>query len=223
MELHKINSIPLSFHEGSILSRMGGKKMIKVSQRIKKLMRKAENDIKRDAEPKALFRISWVERKNGSLLVSNQTLKSRKLVKLFSSCDRAAVFLLTLGKNVDRLIQKTMKKRSCYGYVLDAAASVAAESMASYLQKYVERRLDEEESLTLRYSPGYCDWPLREQSKIFKILPNEQIGVSMSESYLMTPRKSISGIIGICPSDSLMDGGNVCLGCKNTNCVFRRN
>lgn len=222
MECHKISSVPLSIKENRLLSRMRGQKAGEISQRMEKLMKKANNEIRRIAEPKALFRISRVERENGALLVSGQPLESEKLRKIFTPCYKAAVFLVTLGNNVDKLIQKTMKKRSHYGYVLDAAASVAAESMAAYLQKYLKDKLDEEEMMTLRYSPGYCDWPLSEQKKIFKILPNEQIGVSISDNYLMDPRKSISGLMGICDADSLKHGGNACLECKNTNCIYRR-
>lgn len=223
MECHKISSVPFSIKDNLLLSRIGGNKAGPVSLRMKKLMKKANSEIRRAADPKALFRISRVERNNGTLLVSGQPLMSKKIRKIFTPCHKAAVFLVTLGNNVDRLIRKTMKKRSCYGYILDAAASVAAESMAVYVQNFLKEKIEEEEELTLRYSPGYCDWPLKEQKKIFTILPNEQIGVTISDNYFMDPRKSISGVVGICDADSLKHGGNACLGCKNTDCIYRRN
>ena len=140
---------------------------------------------------------------------------------LLDFCDKAVVFLVTVGPKVERVINENMESQPHYGIIVDAAASAAAEATAHYIQDYIEKKLNEEEKTTLRYSPGYCDWPISEQNEIFKILPHQKIGVELSENSFMSPRKSVSGVIGICPADTNFSG-NLCMNCKKTNCPYRR-
>lgn len=72
---------------------------------------------------------------------------------------------------------------------------------------------------TNRYSPGNCDWPVDDQNKLFKFFPENFCGVSLSDSALMNPIKSVSGVIGIGKNTSFHK--NVCSICKNINCIYR--
>jgi cobalamin-dependent methionine synthase I len=47
-----------------------------------------------------------------------------------------------------------------------------------------------------RYSPGYGDWDISEQAKLFRLVPGDAIGVHLSETHQMTPEKSVSAMIG---------------------------
>ena len=49
---------------------------------------------------------------------------------------------------------------------------------------------------TMRYSPGYGDWPLAKQSQLLKLVGSDRIGVTLTESSIMIPRKSVSAVIG---------------------------
>ena len=51
--------------------------------------------------------------------------------------------------------------------------------------------------ITNRYSPGYCGWQVAEQHKLFQLIPDNYCGIRLTESALMDPEKSVSGIIGI--------------------------
>ena len=115
-----------------------------------------------------------------------------------------------------------MEERPHYGFILDAAASVAAESAAQKVQDYIEEKLSEEDATTLRYSPGYCDWPLEEQNTLFSVLPNELIGVKLDKNWCMSPRKSVSGLFGICSADTARESGNACSLCAKKYCPYRR-
>ncbi|MHB8579979.1 MAG: vitamin B12 dependent-methionine synthase activation domain-containing protein [Ignavibacteriaceae bacterium] len=73
--------------------------------------------------------------------------------------------------------------------------------------------------ITNRYSPGYCNWNVSEQHLFFSLLPQNFCGITLTESSLMLPVKSISGIIGI--------GSNVkyskyfCDKCGVKDCTYR--
>jgi cobalamin-dependent methionine synthase I len=76
---------------------------------------------------------------------------------------------------------------------------------------------------TLRFSPGYCDWKIHEQKKVFSVLENDLIDVDLNESYLMAPRKSVSGVFGIGNSELIdKDETNPCRSCGMHSCVARR-
>ena len=47
----------------------------------------------------------------------------------------------------------------------------------------------------LSYSPGYCGWHISAQQKLFQYLRPGDIDISLNDSYLMTPLKSVSGVL----------------------------
>lgn len=224
MVLGNNKAIPFDIPEEPLLRRIGKSRIEqKISPRLKKKIKKATQEIDHYARPKAVFKVISTKRNNGFIVLDNKvSLHSKKLASILNPCKKAAVFLTTIGSEVDRIIKQHMKRRPHYGFLLDSAASVAAESTTQYIQDYLKNSLGKDENTTLRYSPGYCDWPLEEQEKIFKIIPYNSIGVSLSENHFMSPRKSISGIIGICPSALRESSGNVCLSCSKFNCPHRR-
>ena len=86
------------------------------------------------------------------------------------------------------------------GYIVDSIGSETVEQVADWL----ERKLEEKSQLhgwkiTNRYSPGYCGWSVAEQHKLFSFLPEKFCGITLTESALMLPIKSLSGIIGLGP------------------------
>jgi hypothetical protein len=157
------------------------------------------------------------------IVVDGRTvLQSTKLARVLGACSQLHVFVLTLGARIDRLIEKALRHRPHSGLLLDAAASVAVECEAERLTEMFRRTLGPGTGLTLRYSPGYCDWPLREQQKLYALLPERPAGTELSADSLMTPRKSISGILGVGSADGIDQLGCACHSCLQTNCEDRR-
>lgn len=221
--MEEISSIPVEIAKKRLLRRLGGSRNSNISTRLKAQIQKAIREIRRSARPRAIYRMLPIKDVNGSVVLDDGTaLKSQRLADVLNPCNKAAVFLVTMGSDLDRLIHETMENRPHYGVVLDAAASVAAESAAQYVQDAIGTQLSGDEATTMRYSPGYCDWPLKEQKKLFKLLPHREVGVKLSETALMSPRKSVSGVIGICPADLEKASRNACAKCPKTCCNHRR-
>lgn len=81
--------------------------------------------------------------------------------------------------------------------VLDAVGSVAVESIVEFLNEQVETRAREAGMKTVRrFSPGYGDWPLKEQKGLLNLLQVSRIGISLTSSFMMQPQKSVSAVIG---------------------------
>jgi len=152
-------------------------------------------------------------------------LKSRKVAKTFRNSSAAYVFVATVGEKVDRKIHELMKKNSVSdASILDAIASAAVEKTLDQFQSSVDRELARLNlTSTIRFSPGYCDWNIKEQHKIFKSIDARTIGVTLTPSALMHPRKSVSGVFGVTAAGETDKRQiNPCLLCAKKDCNTRR-
>lgn len=123
-------------------------------------------------------------------------LKSKNLAKNIISCNKAIVFCATVGTDIDRLIRLYGKTDMLKSLCFDAIGTDAVENLCN--------RFDEEITGSFqlkrpRFSPGYGDLPLAFQRDIFSELNcTRKIGVSLNDSLLMIPTKSVTAIIGGC-------------------------
>jgi len=163
---------------------------------------------------------------SGSLILEEDVaFRSGKLSKTLEKCDRAAIFIATVGKGIDSYIKKLVtRKKLADAYIFDAIGSVAAEDTVERFQRMFDHRSHpRKERTTLRFSPGYCDWRVEEQKKIFRVLDNSLIGVHLTPTCLMTPRKSVSGVFGIGREVEIdRHSINPCSLCGQRRCIARR-
>jgi hypothetical protein len=75
----------------------------------------------------------------------------------------------------------------------------------------------------LPYSPGYCGWTVRGQKNLFERLGPEQMGVTLNDSCLMTPIKSVSGVLVAGPGEihSIRPDFAFCDECRTHACGAR--
>ncbi len=113
--------------------------------------------------------------------------------------EHLAFFILTAGAEMDEWSGKLFSEdNTLLGYIVDCAGSELAENLADKVQNKLEEICKAEGLfITNRYSPGYCGWDTKEQKKLFSFFPDNFCGVSLNESCLMNPIKSISGVIGL--------------------------
>ena len=115
--------------------------------------------------------------------------------------DSLALFAVTLGEQISRSITERFGANDfALGSMLDSAASAAADKLAELAEARFVMVLGEAGRLTpdagvLSYSPGYCGWHVSGQKRLFEFLRPGQIGISLRESFLMQPLKSVSGVI----------------------------
>ena len=106
-------------------------------------------------------------------------------------------------------------------YIIDAIGSLSVERAMDRIHKALEMEQAERGlKITNRYSPGYCNWPLKDQRPLFGFVGENPTGVVLSESCLMHPIKSVSGVIGI--GEKARRRAYGCVICKNTTCIYRR-
>ena len=112
-----------------------------------------------------------------------------------------ALFAATVGDPVSARIQELFKENDpATACMLDGIASERAETAATlladaFLDSLLEKGKVDSESRALPYSPGYCGWHITGQRRLFAFLEAEQIGISLNSSCLMSPIKSVSGVL----------------------------
>ncbi|MCX6829628.1 MAG: hypothetical protein NT002_10160 [candidate division Zixibacteria bacterium] len=151
------------------------------------------------------------------------------LETIYPYSDSLAIFALTLGDSVDREITSLFEKNEfALASMLDSAASEAAEMAADIVETFYARTLKKtgqlpSSSTLLRFSPGYCGWHISAQKRLFASLKPELIGLSLRESFLMQPLKSISGVIVAATREIFLfdDDFAFCEECKTHACRKR--
>ncbi len=132
------------------------------------------------------------------------------------------LFVATAGSGISRVIdESTASGDSLRAYVYDAFGSVVASKAVDRLIERIELSVKENGwGISDPFSPGYCDWSVAEQHKLFSFFPEGFCGVTLTESSLMMPIKSVSGIVGI--GDTMQRKGYQCAMCNDTECFVGR-
>lgn len=107
-------------------------------------------------------------------------------------------------------------------YIADSLGSIIAEKTADCMEKALAGYIEEKGwKHTNRYSPGYCGWHVSEQQKLFSLFPAASpCGIQLTDSSLMIPIKSVSGVIGIGSNVRKLD--YTCGLCTYENCFRKR-
>lgn len=120
--------------------------------------------------------------------------ESTSLAKNISGCNECYIMAVTLGNKVDFLLKRLSVSSVAKHYITDALASALAESAADIAEEIIKR----DNKCSPRFSPGYADLSLNIQSDVLDILDARKcLGITISKSYLMTPQKTITAVIGV--------------------------
>lgn len=170
-----------------------------------------------------LYPLARVDAAAHRLVIENVELDVQRIVAgQLGRAEGAAVFLCTAGPGIVRLSRRLMAEGDPFtGFIADTVGSLVVERAMDVVQARLEQAMAARGlKITNRYSPGYCDWRVSEQQKLFQLLPPGFCGVSLTESSLMQPIKTISGVIGI--GDAVRKVPYTCRLCELEDCLYRR-
>lgn len=145
-------------------------------------------------EPKAAFGVSYVDEKwEDSVVIDGIPFHSRVLHRNLNDIGRVFPFVLTLGPAIDELIENAgdlLEK-----YLLDQLGNIALKKSRRKFEHHLRKHFALNNISCM--SPGSLeDWPIEEQKHLFSLLGRVKltIGVQLTDTFLMLPSKSISGI-----------------------------
>lgn len=156
--------------------------------------------------------------------IGKMNIKSRSLGKNLRGCKGAVVFGATLGTSVDILMKRYSLTDMAKSVVLQACAAAYLEEYCDNLQLSIGEELKAQNKwLRPRFSPGYGDFDIHHQDDILRMLDTaKKIGLTMTDSYMLTPTKSVTAIIGISDTQEKCHIKG-CEVCEKKDCIYRRN
>ena len=171
--------------------------------------------------PRGVYSVYKIAGATAHSLKFNDTTISGNIGEYLGAASRVAAFAVTVGEEISHLA--TSKDDDAFAaWVVDSTGSWAVESAADTLMSRIRRHLQDGEELTLRYSPGYCGMEIGEQRKLFQLIQADAVAVTLMPSMLMHPLKSISGLVGLAPKETVRQHRSPCDLCQRTGCPMRR-
>lgn len=197
-------------------------KSLFIAKSLDEAIKKAK-DLSRPAYTHTIKKISAIG-SNHIDLEGGMRLSTSKIAKYIGGASHVIIFLVTIGEAIETEAgELTKDKDPLEGYLLDRIGSFAVENLAESVEKKIRKDYSIlKKSVSRRYSPGYCDWPIEDQLMLDKILNFSKIGVTLNESYMMKPKKSISAIVAIAKNGVFTETGSTCVICEKKDCSYRR-
>ena len=125
-------------------------------------------------------------------------LPGTTLLQHLEGCAEAYLACGTIGPGLDALQRRVSVTSGADALIVQAVGAALIERYMDGVEDEIRAELAPGESLVTRYSPGYGDFPLEAQREILVILDTpRKIGVSLTDSLLMVPSKSVSAVIGV--------------------------
>ncbi|MBQ6595540.1 MAG: Vitamin B12 dependent methionine synthase activation subunit [Clostridia bacterium] len=186
-------------------------------------VREAIRRLRACAEPRhteRLFPLAMADAETA--VIGGIELKSRSLSRNLSGCREAWLMAATLGLGPDRAIARAQAEGNMAGaMILQAAGAAMIEEVCDGVNARL-RRETAERGLCLRprFSPGYGDLSLSCQPALFRLLRVQQtLGITLTESLLMVPTKSVTALIGVSEEPCSVPEG--CSACGRQDCPYR--
>jgi len=171
------------------------------------------------------YRILGVKRasdRNDGLIIDDVFFKMDKIVTgQINKSEWVALFVATIGSEMENWSKQLLIDGDpVMGYLVNTIASSTVENVTNHLHDYIEKEMSKKGlNVTNRYSPGYCNWSVSEQHLLFSLLPEGFCGITLTESALMIPIKSVSGVIGM--GEKVKRKEYMCDKCGYKDCTYK--
>jgi len=150
------------------------------------------------------------------------------LGNIYKLADKLTLFAVSIGEEICAEISRLFEQKDfALASMLDSAASEGVERTAIIAERNFADNLpkvDNQSSIVAtRFSPGYCGWHISGQKKLFDYLCPQKIGITLADSFLMDPLKSISGVLVAGKQDifEFDDDYVFCADCADHSCRDR--
>ena len=149
------------------------------------------------AEPRILYKIYDIA-EDGDFKDDLHFLEGDDIRRHLSGCNKVLLMAATIGMKTDLMIRQAAIRNPIQSIIMDSAGSTLIELVCDTVEAELREEVEAEgQYLTSRFSPGYGDLPLHAQKGFFDALEIRRIGIHLSEDDLMTPRKSVTAVLGI--------------------------
>jgi len=223
-----IRDIPLSLKTREVLCREGFRGHSKIRPEIKSLVLELLASVKKAhlLEPAVAYEIySITQMSHRQLsLEGNLMMQGPLLPSLLPEAKELAAVVCTIGPRLEKQATDYFNRdEPLRGVLLDGIGSAAVDSLTQKVCKFMAGEASSRGyQVSSPINPGMPGLPITEQWQLFKMVPAREIGVSLTASGIMVPRKSASVVIGIGPQMKTWTQAEVCAHCNlSKTCPYR--
>lgn len=181
------------------------------------------------AQPQSTWDVFDYQEETHRILTSKGDLDlcGESLRRHLEGCHRVVALAVTIGPSLEKQVEVLFSQGNYnHALLLDAAGSVAAETTAEYANLSISSQMAKFGFHTIRrFSPGYGDWNLSVQPELLPLTGGAEIGISVTSSSMLTPRKSITALIGVRPDwirDPYRENVSDEIPCNLPGCLARK-
>lgn len=177
------------------------------------------------ANPKGIYQeypynaTTYTIESNPPIVVEGTSIRNH-----LANATKVFVLAVTIGEAVEIRSAELFKEGNyTVGLLVDAAATTTVEQVADQVNEIINRLAKKNGyTPTWRFSPGYGNWPLEVQKDLASIIKTEEINLSVTDTFLLFPRKSVTAIIGCMPGTTTTTTKRGCTSCSQKNCQSRK-
>lgn len=149
-------------------------------------------------EPAAIYMVTPVtDFEHKTIRFNGGSFEGPLVAKAFAGAEHLYIAVCTIGDALENRVQELMGENPVKALALDGAGIAAVGKVSQAVEDIISAETFKIKSdLGMRAQPGQEGWPIEQQAALFSVLPAENIGVTLTESFLMIPRKSVSLVVG---------------------------
>jgi hypothetical protein len=210
-----LDSIPFSLDVEQIIAQAHVKAESRDADELLSLIELAEAV----GKPKAAYAVCFIEGRDGDAVqIEDVRFKSRMLAHNLESVQRVFPLLATCGHELDEAFPG--KGHMLQEFWWDLIKSRLLGAANKHLTDHLHRKFRLEKTATMRPGSGDASvWPIEQQRELFMLLGDVEraVGVRLTESFLMVPNKTTSGLMFPTETDF-----RSCEVCHRENCPSRQ-
>ena len=185
-----LRNIPVEFDLGELLQRFRVPSDSPDADAVEELVARVREAV----NPKAIYDVCYVEKRGrDSVELGSAVFTSRVLAVNLDGVHRVFPFIATCGRELDDIPGVTGDPLR--EYWLDELRIMALRAASARVRDRIEEKYHPGKLSSM--SPGSLkDWPITQQTQLFSVFGDveAEIGVRLTDSFLMLPMKSVSGI-----------------------------
>jgi hypothetical protein len=223
-----IRDIPLNLKTGEVLRREGFRRQARVGPEVKNLLLELLASVEKMhlLEPAIVYEIYTITgMSQGQLWLGDSLAVSGTLLpSLLPEAKELALVVGTIGPKLEKQATAYFSQNEpLRGVLLDGIGSTAVDSLTQEACKFMsDKAVPRGYQVSSPVNPGMPGLPITEQGQLLKLAKAQEIGVSLTSSGIMVPRKSISMVMGIGPQMRTWTQAEVCARCSlSKTCLYR--
>jgi len=188
---------------------------------VDRLISECMNDLQAVAHPVYAYKKLPLTISGDTITIGEMLIHSHDLSFNLRDCSDVYLLAATIGLGVDRLIKRANITNVAKAAIYQAIGAAMIESAVDDVNNDI-RTLEAQSShyLRPRYSPGYGDCPLAVQAPFLSLFSQDQLGITLTDTYLMIPSKSVTAFIGV--TDKHTTTQSTCDTCSQIDCDMRK-